>query len=49
MRPIIRQLADFLRYEDGRTAVECAILLAIFVLVCVSATGALGCASPAKK
>ena len=49
MRPIIQQLADFLGNEEGRTAVEWAVMLAVLVLVCISATGALGCASPAKR
>jgi len=46
MRPLIQQLADFLRNEDARTAIECAVMLALIVLVCI---GAHGCGSPAKR
>jgi Flp pilus assembly pilin Flp len=49
MRPVIQQLADFLRNEEGRTAVECALLLAFTVLVCIGVMSALGCGSPAKR
>jgi Flp pilus assembly pilin Flp len=45
MRPVMqRSLADFLSNEDGPTAVEYAVMLAL--IVCI---GAIGCASPAKK
>jgi len=49
MRPVIKQLADFLRNEEGRTAVEYAIMLAFIMVVCIGSMGALGCASPAKR
>jgi Flp pilus assembly pilin Flp len=49
MRPVIQQLADFLRNEDARTAVEVAVTLALIALVCLGAIGAHGCGSPAKR
>jgi Flp pilus assembly pilin Flp len=49
MRPVIQQLGDFLRNEDARTAIECAVMLALIALVCIGAIGALGCGSPAKR
>ncbi|HZY83541.1 MAG TPA: Flp family type IVb pilin [Gemmataceae bacterium] len=33
---------DFLRNEDGPTAVEYAVMLALIVVVCISAITALG-------
>jgi Flp pilus assembly pilin Flp len=49
MRHVIEQLAHFLRNEDGRTAVECALMLALTVVVCIGVMSALGCGSPAKR
>jgi pilus assembly protein Flp/PilA len=37
-----RQLVHFLRAEDGPTAVEYALMLALIVVVCISAVSALG-------
>ena len=38
-----RQLAlDFLRNEDGPTAVEYAVMLALIIVVCITAITALG-------
>jgi pilus assembly protein Flp/PilA len=34
--------SDFLRNEDGPTAVEYAVMLALIVVVCVAAVGAIG-------
>jgi pilus assembly protein Flp/PilA len=39
----LSQLAlDFLRREDGPTAVEYAVMLALIVVVCIAAISALG-------
>jgi pilus assembly protein Flp/PilA len=37
-----RQVAHFLRNEDGPTAVEYAVMLALIIVVCISAITALG-------
>jgi pilus assembly protein Flp/PilA len=43
MLPRLRTaLANFLRREDGPTAVEYAVMLALIITVCVSAVTALG-------
>ena len=42
MRLIYQKLANFLRREDGPTAVEYAVMLALIVVVCLTAIGALG-------
>jgi Flp pilus assembly pilin Flp len=49
MRPLITPFADFLRNEDGRTAIEVAVMLALIALVCIGAIGELGCGSPLKR
>jgi pilus assembly protein Flp/PilA len=39
----LRQFAvDFLRQEDGPTAVEYAVMLALIIVVCIAAISALG-------
>ncbi len=39
----VRQFAvDFLRNEDGPTAVEYAVMLALIIVVCIAAIGTLG-------
>ena len=35
-------VADFLKREDGPTAVEYAVMLALVIAVCVSSIGAFG-------
>jgi pilus assembly protein Flp/PilA len=40
-----RGLADFLRREDGPTAVEYAVMLALIVVVCITAITSLGARS----
>ena len=40
--PIVRKLAAFLRSEDGPTAVEYAALLALIMVVCITALTTLG-------
>jgi pilus assembly protein Flp/PilA len=42
MRRFAQFVADFLRREDGPTAVEYAVMLALIITVCVSAVNALG-------
>ena len=37
-----RQVVDFLRNEDGPTAVEYAVMLALIIVVCITAITALG-------
>jgi len=42
MRKITRKLVDFLRKEDGPTAVEYAVMLALIIVVCIAAITTLG-------
>jgi len=42
MRPLYRKVCAFLRREDGPTAVEYAVMLALIVVVCLTAIGTLG-------
>jgi pilus assembly protein Flp/PilA len=42
MRKLSQFVAEFLRREDGPTAVEYAVMLALVITVCVSAVTALG-------
>lgn len=35
MRKLARSLYQFLKREDGVTAVECALMLALIVLICI--------------
>jgi pilus assembly protein Flp/PilA len=42
MRKFRQALMDFLKGEDGPTAVEYAVMLALIIVVCVSAVTALG-------
>jgi pilus assembly protein Flp/PilA len=37
MRRFTRSIIEFLRREDGPTAVECALMLALIVVVCIVA------------
>ena len=37
-----RQVVDFLRNEDGPTAVEYAVMLALIIVVCITAITTLG-------
>jgi pilus assembly protein Flp/PilA len=37
-----RHLVDFLKREDGPTAVEYAVMLALIIVVCLNAITALG-------
>ncbi len=42
MRKIRESLVSFLRNEDGPTAVEYAVMLALIIVVCITAITALG-------
>jgi pilus assembly protein Flp/PilA len=42
MRNIGKALISFLKNEDGPTAVEYAVMLALIVVVCITAITALG-------
>jgi pilus assembly protein Flp/PilA len=42
MRKFVAKVADFLKREDGPTAVEYAVMLALIIVVCITAITALG-------
>jgi pilus assembly protein Flp/PilA len=42
MSKIGQFVADFLKREDGPTAVEYAVMLALIIVVCIAAISALG-------
>ena len=42
MRRFLGSVREFLRSEDGPTAVEYAVMLALVVIGCITAIGALG-------
>jgi pilus assembly protein Flp/PilA len=42
MRKISHIVVDFLKREDGPTAVEYAVMLALIICVCIAAISALG-------
>jgi pilus assembly protein Flp/PilA len=42
MRKFVEKVADFLKREDGPTAVEYAVMLALIIVVCITAITALG-------
>jgi pilus assembly protein Flp/PilA len=42
MRPFAKQLVQFLKAEDGPTAVEYAVMLALIIVVCIGAVTTLG-------
>jgi pilus assembly protein Flp/PilA len=42
MRSLTRHLVNFLKREDGPTAVEYAVMLALIIVVCISAITTLG-------
>lgn len=48
MRNTFRRLVKFLKQEDGPTAVEYAVMLALIIVVCVGAVTTLGTNSKAK-
>ncbi len=42
MRSLTRKLVNFLKREDGPTAVEYAVMLALIIVVCIVAIQTLG-------
>ena len=42
MRTLLRSTVSFLKSEDGPTAVEYAVMLALIIVVCITAITALG-------
>jgi pilus assembly protein Flp/PilA len=42
MSRVLRSFVDFLRNEDGPTAVEYAVMQALIIVVCISAITVLG-------
>ncbi len=42
MRTITKSLVEFLKKEDGPTAVEYAVMLALIIVVCIAAVTTLG-------
>jgi pilus assembly protein Flp/PilA len=42
MRSLIRFIGEFARREDGPTAVEYAVMLALIIVVCIAAIATLG-------
>ena len=42
MRAVTKSLVNFLKKEDGPTAVEYAVMLALIVVVCIAAITTLG-------
>jgi pilus assembly protein Flp/PilA len=42
MRQFTQCVVDFLKREDGPTAVEYAVMLALIIVVCITAITALG-------
>ncbi len=47
MRNVTRSVVEFLKREDGPTAVEYAVMLALIIVVCIAAITSLG--SSAQK
>jgi pilus assembly protein Flp/PilA len=45
MRTLVQSGLNFLRNEDGPTAVEYAVMLAMIIVVCLTAISALGSAT----
>ena len=39
---LTRSFVDFVKREDGPTAVEYAVMLALIIVVCIAAIGTLG-------
>jgi len=42
MNSILRPMVRFLKAEDGPTAVEYAVMLALIIVVCIAAVTAIG-------
>jgi len=48
MRNVIGSIRDFLISEDGPTAVEYAVMLALIIVVCISTVTTIGTKANAK-
>jgi pilus assembly protein Flp/PilA len=48
MKNFVSKVERFLKSEDGPTAVEYAVMLALIVIVCLTAIGAIGTNANAK-
>jgi pilus assembly protein Flp/PilA len=48
MNQFASKVIDFLQEEDGPTAVEYAVMLALIVVVCLAAVGTIGTNANAK-
>ena len=48
MKNYVESIVRFMKEEDGPTAVEYAVMLALIVVVCLGAVGAIGTQSSAK-
>ena len=48
MNKFVNSVKDFLVSEDGPTAVEYAVMLALIVVVCISTVGSIGTNTNAK-
>ena len=42
MQKFVKQFVDFIKEEDGPTAVEYAVMLALIVVVCLATIGLIG-------
>ncbi|MCI0683639.1 MAG: Flp family type IVb pilin [Gemmataceae bacterium] len=42
MQKLVQSVANFLKREDGPTAVEYAVMLALIIVVCITAITAIG-------
>jgi pilus assembly protein Flp/PilA len=42
MKPVFARILEFLRKEDGPTAVEYAVMLALIIVICLAAISVLG-------
>jgi len=45
MKPALKRVVEFMKREDGPTAVEYAVMLALIVVVCIAAVTAIGTSS----
>ena len=45
MKTTLKSVVEFLKREDGPTAVEYAVMLALIIVVCIAAITAIGSAS----
>ncbi len=48
MKQVCNNILEFLKEEDGPTAVEYAVMLALIVVVCLAAIGTIGTNANAK-